>query len=118
MTGLCVSKRQVVPGHDPERVCVLQMNALGDVLMVTPLLRALIDALGPGRVDVVVREHAVPLLENFPGLGETITLVRPLYWRDPSSVVAFFWLAKKLRARRYRAVLDVSRLLQSAWLTY
>jgi predicted lipopolysaccharide heptosyltransferase III len=94
------------------------MNALGDVLMVTPLLRALIDALGPGRVDVVVREHAVPLLENFPGLGETITLVRPLYWRDPSSVVAFFWLAKKLRARRYRAVLDVSRLLQSAWLTY
>src|SRR6266540_5969531 len=55
-TGYCVSSLKGVPVHDSGRVCVLQMNALGDVLMVTPLLRALIDARGPGRVDVVVRE--------------------------------------------------------------
>lgn len=116
--GFCISGRKGVPVHDSGRVCVLQVNALGDVLMVTPLLRALIDALGPGRVDVVMRAHAVPLLENFPGLGEIIPLARPLRWRDPLSVVAFFRLAKKLRACRYRAVFDGSRLLQSAWLTY
>jgi len=116
--GFCISSRKGVLVHDTGRVCVLQMNALGDVLMVTPLLRALIDALGPGRVDMVAREHAVPLLENFPGLGERIPLARPLRWRDPPSVFAFFRLAKKLRTRRYRTVFDGSRLMQSAWLTY
>jgi len=108
------SGQRPVPGP----VCVIQMNALGDVVMATPLLRALVDAFGPGQVDVVAREHTAPLLENFHGLGRIIRVKSHLYWRDPASVLAFFRLAWQVRNRRYQAVLDLSRLMQSAWLTY
>jgi ADP-heptose:LPS heptosyltransferase len=116
--GLIAPRRISPKGPVEGPVCVIQMNALGDVLMVTPLLRSLVNALGPGRVEVVVQEHAVPLLETFVGLGQMIPIKGHLHWRSPSSMWAFCWLARELRQRRYRAVLDASRLMQSAWLTY
>jgi predicted lipopolysaccharide heptosyltransferase III len=100
------------------RVCVIQVNALGDVLMVTPLLGSLVAARGAGAVDVLVTPRTVPLLDRFPGLGERLLLEDQLYWRRPASVRAFLRTARTLRGRRYDAVLDASRLVQTAWLTF
>ena len=100
------------------RVCVLQINSLGDVLMVTPVLRALIRALGAGQVDVVVSQRTAPILGHFSGLGRCVRLRTPLRWRQPRSVWEFIGTARDLRAQRYRAILDASRLVQTAWLTY
>lgn len=99
-------------------VCVIQTNALGDVLMVTPLLCALTEALGAGAVDVVVRRHAAPLLEGLPGLGERILVEGHLQWRAPASILEFARTVRRLRARRYRAILDAARSMQSAWMTF
>ncbi len=100
------------------RVCVIQVNALGDVLMATPVLRALVEALGPGLVDVVLQERTLPLLGGFPGIGQRLSLPGTLRWRSPRSIGAFCRLVRRLRREHYWAILDCSRLLQSAWLTY
>lgn len=110
--------RSEVPGPLIGPVCVIQTNSLGDVLMVTPLLRSLVDALGTGRVDVVICERTARLLEHFPGLGEQIIIKSHLHWRHPASLWEFIRVVRKLRARRYGAILDVARVTQSAWMTF
>ena len=116
--GLLWSRPRWAAGPAGGRVCVLQVNALGDVLMVTPLLHALVEALGPGRVDVVVTGRTAPLLENFPGLGTRILPPCEFRWRHPSSVWDFLRVVRRLRAQRYDAILDASRLLHTAWMAF
>lgn len=99
-------------------ICVIQPNALGDTLMVTPLLRALVDAVGPGRVDVVVAARSAELLQNFPGLGRLIAIQGHLRWRELGSIVEFARAVRELRARRYDVIIDLSRVLQFAWMTF
>lgn len=105
-------------GSAIESVCVIQPNALGDTLMATPLLHALVDAVGPGRVDVVVASRSTELLRNLPGLGRLITVQRHLRWRDFRSILEYVRVLRDVRARRYDAVIDLSRVLQFAWMTY
>ena len=71
-------RRAQPPFYVQGPVCVLQTGALGDVLMTTPLLQALIARLGMGEVDVVVTERTAELLQNIPGLGRIITISGPL----------------------------------------
>jgi len=116
--AIVLSRRLPRESHPGDRACVVQISSLGDVLMVTPLLRALIEALGPGRVDVVGGEYATPLLANFSGLGMIIPMRTPLRWRHPLSLPEFFRLAFKLRTRHYGVILNASPQLQAAWLTF
>lgn len=115
---LRIASRPHEAGMAGRRVCVIQTNALGDVLMVTPLLQALIEAIGTEGVDVVLSKRAAPLLEHFPGLGSRLCVNGHLRWRSPSSVWEFIRVVRELRARRYRAILDTSRVVQSAWMTF
>ncbi len=115
---LLFGHRSHAAGASGDRLCVIQTNALGDVLMVTPLLQALIEAVGPGAVDVVVSRRAALLLEHFPGLGSRLCVTGHLRWRAPASIWEFLCLVRELRARRYRAILDTSRVMQSAWMTF
>ena len=91
--GLFLRRRPGESAPMPGRVCVLQVNSVGDVLMVTPLLQALIRALGPGSVDVVVSQRTAALLRDFPGLGRRIQMRTSLRWRHPRSVWEFVGLA-------------------------
>ncbi len=116
--GLLWSRPPRLTGQAPWRACVIQVNALGDVLMVTPLLHALVEALGPGRVDVVMTGRTAPLLENLPGLGTRILLPSEFRWRHPSSVRDFLRVVRRLRSERYDAILDTSRLMHTAWLAF
>jgi len=116
--GAILLRRRARPPAARRRVCVLLMNAMGDVLMGTPLLRALGQGLPGGQVDVVVLEQTAGLLEGFPGLDRILRLPGHLRWRSPRSIWSYLGLLRELRARRYEAILDASRLLQSAWLAF
>ena len=117
--GDVLSHRRPPAASTPaRRICVIQLNALGDVLMTTPLLGALVQAPGRVGVDVVVTERTAALLAGLPGLGRLCRLRGHLAWRRPSSVLEYFRLALRLRRERYDAILDATCLLQSAWLTF
>jgi ADP-heptose:LPS heptosyltransferase len=84
---------------EPERILVVRAGALGDTLMVTPLLRALRERFVDAEIDVLCSELARPLLELTPGLGRLFSLK----WRNLPYRVSpeKRTLARELSRRRY-----------------
>jgi heptosyltransferase-2 len=93
------------------RTLVVQTAWLGDVVLTTPLLRALAARHGP--VDVLVTPHAAPLVATHPAVGEVLTYDK----RGRERGVRAFWrLARALRARGYEMAVLAQGSLRSGLL--
>lgn len=84
----------------PERILVLRMSGVGDVLWTTPLLRALRRGLPGSRIHYVVRQSCAAVLENNPDIDDL------LVYRDGGlrSQIAFLG---EIRARRCELSIDL-----------
>ncbi|MEJ2576500.1 MAG: lipopolysaccharide heptosyltransferase I [Gammaproteobacteria bacterium] len=110
----------------PERILIIRLSAMGDIVMASPL----IDALRARRPDAylawLVQPEFAPLLRDHPGLDEVIVWPRRPWgelWRARRyhdlwrSVQAF---RDELRRRQFALVFDMQGLLKSAlfaWLS-
>ena len=99
-------------------VLAVRFSSIGDVLLITPLLRAIRWKYPAARITVLTKQAHAPLLSHNPHLNRVISL-------DPGQRIPE--LAKELRAERYSHLLDLhdslrSRLLQALvpgnWTTY
>lgn len=91
-------------------ILVLQLRRLGDVLMTTPMLRAIKSAIPGAVTHVCVEPASVPAVRNNPYVDEIVVA-------GPGS---FLRLAARLRSRRYDVVIDTLGKPGSAglaWLT-
>jgi len=99
-------------------VLAVRFSSIGDVLLTTPLLRALRSRYPEARISVLTKPAYAPLLSHNPHVTEVLEALpdRPLRT-----------LARELRARRYTHLLDLhdsirSRLLRAmvpgSWSTY
>lgn len=89
------------------RILLIQIRRFGDVVLTTPLLEDLHDAMPGARVDFLVGAAAAPLLAAHPGIAELLVLdkKRPVrMWRE-------------IRARRYDWIIDVQSNPRTAMLT-
>ncbi|MHB1844379.1 MAG: glycosyltransferase family 9 protein [Deltaproteobacteria bacterium] len=86
----------------PERLLLIRLTAMGDVLLATPLLRALRVAYPGASIDWLAHEAFVPLLQSNPHLTQAIALPRGR--RE---------LVDRLRARRYDLVIDLQNKLET-----
>jgi len=84
----------------PARVLVVRLSALGDVLLVSPLLRAFADERPEIEVDVLTRMSSAPALAGNPHL-------RALHLSGAGGT------RQALAGRRYDLVLDLSGTLRS-----
>jgi heptosyltransferase-2 len=92
----------------PRRILVVRAGALGDTLMVTPLLRALRENFENAEIDVVSSRLAADLLELAPKVGRRFSL---RYRNLPYSISPEKRkLVRELRARDY----DFAVLLERA----
>jgi heptosyltransferase-2 len=108
-----------VPDVNPvPNVLAVRFSSIGDVLLITPLLRAIRRKYPAARVTVLTKQVHAPLLSHNPHLNRVISL-------DPGQSIRE--LARELRAQRYSHLLDLhgslrSRLLQALvpgnWATY
>jgi len=95
------------PGWQPRRLLVVRVDErLGDLLLTTPLLRALAGSLPPGGgVEALVSARYAPALAGNPH----VTAIHPFAKRDlfrrPGRYLA---LLRDLRARGFDAALDAS----------
>jgi heptosyltransferase II len=89
---------------NPGRTLIIRLTALGDVLLATPLLRALKLGRPDIGVDWLVDPSLVPLLEGNPHLDEVIPF-------GPG-------IAATLHARNYGVVLDLQNKLKTAVLRH
>lgn len=58
----------------PERILVISMRHIGDVLLTTPLIRSLQQAYPDAQIDVMVYERTAAILEGNPDIAQIITV--------------------------------------------
>jgi heptosyltransferase II len=85
----------------PRRVLIIRLGALGDVLLATPLLRALRAAWPNSEIDWLVRSELSPLLEANPHLSR-------VYPADAPGTL------RRLRERHYDLVIDLQNKPKTA----
>ena len=108
------------------KILIVRLSAIGDVVMASPLIRALRDKYPEAHIAWLVQAEAVPLLAANPRLDEVIVWPRGEWqrlWRARrygklfSAIRAF---RRELRARDFDLVLDIQGLMKSgllAWMT-
>ena len=93
------------PHKGPLSFIIFRLDALGDVVMTTPLFRALKAAYPESRCTVVVQESYKPLLVTNPHVDEILTLPRvrpewlPQHMKRLVSATLLYWT--RLRRRRF-----------------
>jgi heptosyltransferase-2 len=92
-----------VPATAP-RILVVRFSSIGDLILTTPLLRALRGRHPAARIAVVVRDDMADVLRHNPRINDLIT------WRKGSSLLA---LARQLRAEQWTHRLDLHGSLRS-----
>jgi heptosyltransferase-2 len=85
----------------PKRILIIRLTALGDVLLATPLLRALRKAFPEAEIDWLVEGYLRPLLIANPHLSRAL----------PDSP----WGHERLRQQRYDLIIDLQNKLRTAW---
>ena len=90
------------------RVLAIRPRALGDVVLVTPALRALAN-IPEAALDVVTERRYAPLLEPLPGIRRV--------WRSGRTARDAVALARVLRRQRYDVVVDFFGNPRTALLT-
>ncbi len=88
------------------------MKGIGDVILSTPLLRALRKKFPTSEIHFLTRSICGPILRNNPNLDRLI-----LYPEKSDSVKKKWEFIKSLRKSRYDWVLDLAAEPRSAWLT-
>ncbi|HEX8997360.1 MAG TPA: glycosyltransferase family 9 protein [Ktedonobacterales bacterium] len=93
------------------RILVVRLAALGDLLLATPMLRALRRRYPDARLDLLTTEAAAPLLRESPLLDHLYTLDKYAFdapvalARSPLELVRLAPLALRLAATRYDVVI-------------
>ncbi len=94
-----------------ERLLVVRLSAMGDVLHTLPAVEALRERFPEARLDWVVDEKWAPILQGSPALDHVIALDRKS-WRSIWNCV------RQLRAGSYTCAVDLQGLYKSAILAW
>jgi heptosyltransferase-1 len=107
-----------MPPNAPGRILVVKLSAIGDVLMATPVARALRTAFPESHIAWVVEKKAADVVLGNPHLDEVIVWERTRGGSAVSRAVYFVRnlarLRKTLRSRRFDVCLDLQGLMRSA----
>lgn len=110
----------------PQRILIIRLSALGDVVMASGLITALQARFPQAQLSWLCEPAAAPLLQHNPRLTKVLVWPRPLWrqmWREGrwhALWTALRAFQTQLRQERYDLVLDAQGLLKSglcAWLT-
>lgn len=92
----------------PERVLIVRLGAIGDVVNALALASALQRGVPGVQIGWAVHELALPLVQGHPALA------RVHLWRRGSGWSGFRDFRAELRAQRYELAIDLQRIAKSA----
>ncbi|MCE5198715.1 MAG: glycosyltransferase family 9 protein [Armatimonadota bacterium] len=102
----------------PKRILIVKLSAIGDVLMATPVARALREEFPDAYLAWIVERKSADIVLGNPYLDEVIVWDRTKGNGVLGDAVNFFKvfgkLRKELRSRKFDACVDVQGLLRSA----
>ncbi len=110
--------------EEPEKILIVRLSALGDVVRCLPALTALRKAFPGAHIGWVVEKRFAGIVENHPDLDELIVLPRKDWTRQlknplfipalPFRVAGFF---RRLRKKKYEVAIDFQGNLRSGLVT-
>jgi lipopolysaccharide heptosyltransferase I len=107
-------------GAPPEKILIVKLSAIGDVIQTLPLLAALRREFPGARIDWLVEEEAAGLLEGHPQIDRLLVSRRKSWLRNirkPGKFSAtagqIFGFLRELRQTEYDWVLDNHGVLKS-----
>ncbi len=96
----------------PKRILLIRLKGIGDVILSTPLLRALRKKFPTAEIHFLTRPVSGPILQKNPNLDRLI-----LHPEKHESLRKKWEFIRSLRKSRYDWVLDLAAEPRSAWLT-
>lgn len=96
----------------PERILVVRLSSLGDVVQSTPVARGLKSAMPDCHITWAVQTPAVPLLDGNPHIDAIIPVGTRVRAR---SLLNTWW---RLKASEFTTAIDLQGLLKSGIITY
>jgi ADP-heptose:LPS heptosyltransferase len=100
-------RRQTSP---PEKLLVLRLDHLGDVIGILPLLEQIASWPKPPHVTVAVNPTAAVLLRDTPWIDQVLPFEAPWFSRNPNppaAMPALKQFARRLRAESFDAAVDL-----------
>ena len=95
-------------------VLLIRLRLIGDVVLSTPVIRALRRTYPDARLTYLVERDAAPVVHGNPHLDEVIVVERT---RGLARIRHDLALARELRRRRFDVVIDMHGGPRSSWLT-
>lgn len=94
--------------RDLSRVLFIRLSAIGDILLITPLIRIFHQQYPHAQIDILTKEAYAPLLQHHPLINHIITMP------DSPTFTEVISTASKIRQQNYSKIFD----LQTHWRTY
>jgi len=102
-----------LPATEPNRILLIRLKGIGDVILSTPLFRALKKKYPSAQIDLVTRALCEPIVRHNPYLNRVI-----IYPEKPASLGQMAQFVTRLRGEKYDWVIDLAAEPRSAWLTF
>jgi heptosyltransferase-2 len=96
----------------PQKFLIIRLSAIGDILLTTPLLRALRTQFPEARLDFAVKADFAEILRHHPALNTLYELNAKNGWPELQA------LGRRLRAMRYDVVFDIHKNFRSRYLAH
>lgn len=116
-------KEKKPPLAEIKKIMVLRLDHIGDVLLVTPLLRTLRKHLPNAHISIAAGSWATGILEGNPDVDEIVVFDYPRYNRNHSNksrgnIAASLCFIRKIRQGGYDLVIDPRSNLSTLIFTY
>jgi len=98
--------------QQPDRVLFIRLGAIGDILLMTPLLRLFHERFPLTQMDVLVKEKYSSLLQFHPLLHEVVL------FSDSPTLSELVHTTRMLTARNYNIIFDLQKHWRSYFLTW
>lgn len=97
------------PPDSPTHILILALRSIGDIVLVTPVIRVIKDTFPSARLSVLVEKHTAPVLEHHPCLDHVFVISRPPgdSWWCPSRYRRMGDLMQRLRSQEFDMAIDL-----------
>lgn len=97
----------------PQNILIIKPGAIGDLLQLTPTIRALRTRFPSARIDILVGNSAsIDLFRHHPDINEILVFDRRGEHRSFSALLSLWW---QIRGRSYDLVINFQRSNMKTW---
>ena len=96
----------------PQSICIIRLTSLGDILLLSPLIRVLRTTWPDARIDMIIAEHCAEIMKHNPGIDN----LHVINTKSSTLQVLKQWLNIKKTMPKYDLAIDVHDSIRSRFM--